>query len=205
MEGQDRYANILRRLSRLLPDTVGTDWYLTHTGYLRDSDPAERRQVFASLLRGFPAEVARGWSAHRGVTRQRSKRDRELVLMYVKALEERHRDAVVVRSWDRLVTLQPNGDTSEKITATLLADRGPLHFFTIRPESCGDRPKRLRRKVQVNARTTPTHGVQHSSRTDVTILWVDDNQMMTTVHFAEPVAQGDEVTLVATINWPGRA
>ncbi|GAA3433867.1 hypothetical protein GCM10018954_034710 [Kutzneria kofuensis] len=166
-------------------------------------DPALRAASVVAALFGLLGLFVL-LAVHRGESRRRSAQDRRLRLKYQDVLEERFGYAANVRSWWHDVTVRRNGDTFEKITMTLVADSDLLHYVSIWSGAGSDWPERLRRKVHVDVRT-PENGFEGGTRPEVTIDWESRGRLVATVHFAEPVARGDAVSLIVTIMWPGKA
>ncbi|WP_090055789.1 hypothetical protein [Lentzea fradiae] len=136
--------------------------------------------------------------------RRRTELDRRLLRRYCDLLHERCDFTWRITDWRQVVTIDPNGDTRDRITFTAVPDCDALDFLTFWEGPHWEWPERYRRKTEVHVRSVELESDGGGTRFDVTTCWLSRGRLKVTVHLSEPALRDTEISLVAEFVFPAK-
>ena len=136
--------------------------------------------------------------------RRRTELDRRLLLRYCDLLHERCNFTWRITDWRQVVTIESNGDTTDKITFTAVPTCDALDFLTFWEGPNWEWPERYRRKTEVHVRSVELEGDGGGTRFDVTTCWLSRGRLKVMVHLTEPALRDTEISLVAEFTFPAK-
>jgi hypothetical protein len=121
-----------------------------------------------------------------------------LLQRYCDILERTSPVTLDVTEWEQLVELDKKGGAYIVRKLTLTPQGGDLHFLRLRLTYYGsaDQSDRIRRRVKASAKEVS------GARWESSWFWKDVRTHEFLVHFRNPVAQGDSISVEAEWEWP---
>ena len=120
---------------------------------------------------------------------------------YCSALEQRYHHEWRTKSWRQVISIDHQGNTTERISCTIAADSEFVDYFSIWCGAGWAWPRHLRRKVRYRL-TTAKKGSEGGVRPTITDSWLDRDRLSIIVHLREPLPQGCEAEFDLAMYWP---
>jgi hypothetical protein len=124
-----------------------------------------------------------------------------LLQHYCAALETRYHHLPRTKSWRQVITIDRQGNTTEQISCTIVADSEFVDYFSIWCGTGWTWPVHLQKKVRY-CLTTARNGHEGGVRPTVTDSWYDRDRLAIIVHLSQPMSKGSEASFDLTIRWP---
>lgn len=124
-----------------------------------------------------------------------------LIQHYCYALENRYHHMWRTKSWRQVIVIDDQGNTTEEISCTIVADSEFVDYFSIWCGTGWAWPSHLQKKVRYHL-ATAKNGAEGGVRPTVTDCWYDRDQLAINVHLREPLPKGSEAAFDLAMSWP---